>query len=205
MSTKKDGSGGWVLAAIVLVILAAWAIAAIKNWINGHSETLAILWAQTKVSILLAHGLAAIALIAVSYLAISLIRTTFATHRGDSQITRSLVGSVVLGLVAVAVIFGANGWFLLIDPTIGRGWLAIFCVMAALGGWLVWSVSNIEIYGDFLYVLLMTIVVGLSWYARLVAPGKIEWIVYAFVLASIARLSVEDMKAAHLRLHKNRL
>jgi hypothetical protein len=73
---------------------------------------------------------------------------------------------------------------------------AIVFATGAASGWVVWYLKEIKRYGDFFYVLLLTITIGLCWYARLTAPEPVQITAVAFVLGSLFRIARDYMDAA---------
>lgn len=62
---------------------------------------------------------------------------------------------------------------------------------SAFIGWIIWWVRKVERYGDFFYVLLLTITAGFCWYARIKGTTDVEVTAYSFIMASLARIAFQ--------------
>jgi hypothetical protein len=135
-----------------------------------------------------------ILLVAISVSAAWEIRQTLDSTNQNYRKRRALAIGLIIGLVLTVILFkqpyldalfgGQN-----LNQIFG---LVVFATGAA-SGWMVWYLKEIRRYGDFFYILLLTVTIGLCWYARLTAPEPVQITAVAFVLGSLFRIAKDYM------------
>jgi len=114
----------------------------------------------------------------------------------DDRRRRAYVIAVVIGLVMMLFLFKQS---YLEELLRGQDTNTFTKIMlfggATISGWFVWYLRELETYGEFFYVLLMTIITGFCWYARLTAPEEVQYTAVAFLLGSLFRIAKGYMDA----------
>jgi hypothetical protein len=138
-----------------------------------------------------------ILLLAISISAAWEIQHTLGSASQNYRRRRALAISLIISLVPTVILFKQP----YLDAVFGGEDMnqvlgAIVFATGAASGWVVWYLKEIKRYGDFFYVLLLTITIGLCWYARLTAPEPVQITAVAFVLGSLFRIARDYMDAA---------
>ena len=111
---------------------------------------------------------------------------------------RALRIAIIIGLSAVVFLFKQPFLDKLFSKQTNPDYMlkSILLSGATGTGWVVWYLKTLKRYGDFFYVLLLTLTVGFCWYARLTAPEDIQLTAFCFLVSSLFRLAKDMMDEA---------
>ena len=144
-------------------------------------------------------------LVGVSFLSGKLIREIFDEYQ-HRRSQRALWIALILGLIVTVGLFKQPYTEQLVKWESGLSYTihAILVVAGFAVGWIIWWLSYLRKYGDFLQVFLLVCLIGLSWYARLAAPKLIQVFAAAFIAASLLSFAkqfidseIDDKKYEH--------
>jgi uncharacterized membrane protein len=137
-----------------------------------------------------------VALVGVSFLSGKLIREIFSEYQ-NRRSQRALWIAVILGLIVTVGFFKQPFTEQLQQWESGLSYTnhAILVAVGFAFGWIIWWLSYLKKYGDFLQVFLLVCLIGLSWYARLAAPKLIQVFAVAFIAASLLSFAKQFIDA----------
>ncbi len=106
--------------------------------------------------------------------------------------------AIVVGLILLVFIFKQPYLDKIFGDYSSPFWVqSSLFVGGMIAGWIVWSLKHIARYGEFFDVLLLTLISGLCWYARLTAPEEIHLAIAAFLLGSLLRVARDYLDEMH--------
>jgi hypothetical protein len=113
--------------------------------------------------------------------------------------------AIMIGLVLTIFLFKQPFLEQLFAGYTTSGIIKIILFAGGVGsGWLAWYLKHLRKYGEFFNVLLLTIIVGFCWYARLTAPEQIQLTAVAFLLGSLFHVAKDYLdKAIEVEMTKN--
>ena len=132
-------------------------------------------------------------LLLISIICITAIREKF-IDANKNQINAFKI-AIVIGIYLVILLF-VQPYLNKLFGDVDSGFIlqSTLFTGGAVTGWMVWYLNQLKKQGDFFYILLMTIVAGLSWYARLTDPEEVKLTASAFVLGSLFRVAMDILK-----------
>jgi len=148
--------------------------------------------------------LASVILIAfISIVASREINFVLKRFKNDSEKRGALILCIIIGLGIIVLLFKQPYLDMLFPNEQTKTWLKPLLFGAGGGcGWVVWYLNQLKQYGELFYVILLTVVSGLCWYARLTAPEEVQVYAFTFVLISCLHLAKQkwEMKLPNKRL-----
>jgi len=185
----KDGSSPQVIVAIVL--------AAVFVVILFSSAYQSMDPKPTSTQEIVVYVITWLLLLAISYGAIIQIKEILGSGSENKLKRRACQIAIMVGLVLIVVLFKQPYLhFLFSDEKSDVVLRILLFSSSAVAGWTIWSLRNIRKYGEFFHVLLLTLVAGMSWYARLIAPSDIQIATAALVTSCFLRLAKDYLDAA---------
>ena len=105
--------------------------------------------------------------------------------------------AIMIGLVLTIFLFKQPFLEQLFGGKSTAYWLKVLLFGGgAAGGWVVWYLRELQHYGEFFNVFLMTAVTGFCWYARLTAPEEVQLTAVAFLLGSLFKIAKDSLDRA---------
>ena len=125
-------------------------------------------------------------LLIITGLATNLIIEVLNIRKSDTNRLRANYIAIIIGLVLTVILFIQPYLDLVFDNKTPAFWINVLVFGGGAGvGWAIWYLKYLKNYGEFFYILLLTSVTGLCWYARLAAPKEVQLTAVAFLLGSL--------------------
>lgn len=184
----------WLLGFILVGILLIFAGFFMNLFYSNISEAISGANRNEIVTYLVSW----IVLLLISFAGSHQIKEILDGCTNDRLLRRANQIAIMIALVLVIFLFKQPYLELLFGEQGTGAWLkAVLFGGGAISGWLIWYLKQIEKYGEFFHVFLLTIVIGFSWYARLTAPDEVQLTAVAFLLGSLFRIAKDYMDEAH--------
>ena len=197
MKNRKEFFASLGLVFIILIMLSICIGAGFASYftIYDSAESLEANHEQAKKLCLYLASL--IILTFISIAAAFQIKEILDSRKDDKLIRRADQIAIIIGAVLTLFLFKQP----FLDKIFGEmnAGIVIQSILFASGGtigWFIWYLRQLKKYGEFFNVLLMTAVIGFTWYARLTAPDEIQLTALAFLLSSFFRIAKDYMDKA---------
>ncbi|MCP4657414.1 MAG: hypothetical protein GY856_18570 [bacterium] len=126
----------------------------------------------------------------ISIAAVAQIREILKSREHDVPRKRANQIALIIALALIVFLFKQPFLDMLFAERTAGYWMQTMLFGGgATAGWSVWYLRQLTRYGEFFNVLLMALVVGLCWYARLTAPEEVQLTAAAFLLTSLFRVA----------------
>jgi len=175
-----------IVALLASIIIFIWTI-------KYESFEDVIKQAEIKNSILYIASI--ILIIFISIVATKEVKVILKRYKKDHEKHGALILSVIIGLGMIVLLFKQPYLDMLFPKDQANKWLKPLMFGVGGGcGWVVWYLKQLKEYGELFYVILLTVISGLCWYARLTAPEEVQVYAFAFVLISCLHLAKQKWK-----------
>jgi hypothetical protein len=186
------GFGGGILITVAFILIALLVVI----W-DVKGEEIKVVLKEMNRNELVIYFVSWGVLLMISVMARRQIREILENTENNRLRRRADQIAIVIGLVLIVFLFKQSFLEQLFGGASTTLWIkAILFGGGFASGWVVWYLKQLDRYGEFFNILIMTVVIGFCWYARLTGPAEIQLTAAAVMLASLFRIAKDLMDAS---------